>query len=124
MGSESDKTKVLVVAGDTDTGLLYKEALQKEGYAVMLAADAEEARQKIEEDIPGVVALETNISGMDSIQFLQEVKVKHQELPFILCTANGSNKQDFKVWSSDAYVVKSADLNELKLMIREVLGFQ
>lgn len=124
MGSETDKTKVLLVAEDNDIRLQYEQALQEEGYAVLLASSAEEVRQKIEEAIPGVVVLEAGMSGTDSIQLLQDTKVKYQEIPFILRTANGSSKQDFRIWSSDAYVVKSADLSELKLMIREVLGFQ
>ena len=36
--------------------------------------------------------------------------------------AYGRFKQDFRVWASDAYVVKSADLRELKLTIKEILS--
>ncbi len=123
MGSEAVKKKILVVDDETNIRLLYKEELEDEGYEVLLAQDAEDARGKIEKESPDLVTLDIKMPGMDGIQFLNQLKDKYEDLPVILCSAYGSYKQDFRVWSSDAYVVKSADLRELKLMIREVLGF-
>lgn len=123
MGSEAVKKKILVVDDETNIRLLYKEELEDEGYEVLLAEDAEDAREKIEKESPDLVTLDIKMPGMDGIQFLNQLKEKYHNLPVILCSAYGSYKQDFRVWSSDAYVVKSADLRELKLMIREVLGF-
>ncbi len=123
MSSEAIKKKVLVVDDETNIRLLYKEELEDEGYEVLLAKEAEEARAIIEKESPDLVTLDIKMPGMDGIQFLNQLKEKHEDLPVILCSAYGSHKQDFRVWSSDAYVVKSADLQELKLMIREVLGF-
>jgi len=40
----------------------------------------------------------------------------------ILCSAYGEFKQDFSSWVSDAYVVKSADMRELKDTIKNILG--
>ena len=44
-----------------------------------------------------------------------------RDLPIILCSAYGEFKLDFATWASDAYVVKSADLTELKSTIRRFL---
>ncbi len=123
MGSETVKKKILVVDDETNIRLLYKEELEDEGYEVLLAQDAEDARGKIEKESPDLVTLDIKMPGMDGIQFLNQLKEKYEDLPVIICSAYGSYKQDFRVWSSDAYVVKSADLRELKLMIQEVLGF-
>ncbi len=123
MGSETAQKKILVVDDETNIRLLYKEELEDEGYKVLLAENAEEARQQIEKEPPDLVTLDIKMPGMDGLEFLNQVKKKYPDLPVILCSAYGSYKQDFRVWSSDAYVVKSADLRELKLMIREVLGF-
>ena len=121
--SESRKKKILVVDDKTNIRLLYKEVLEEEGYEVLLAQDAEEAREKLKTEKPDLVTLDIKMPGMDGIQFLSQIKETYQDLPVIMCSAYGSYKQDFRVWSCDAYVVKSADLKELKLMIREVLGF-
>jgi DNA-binding response OmpR family regulator len=42
-------------------------------------------------------------------------------MPVILNTAYSTYKDNFMTWSADAYVVKSGDLAELKVKIKEVL---
>ena len=39
-------------------------------------------------------------------------------MPVVICTAYGDYKQDLTTWASDAYVVKSSDLTELKEVIK------
>ncbi len=115
--------KILVVDDEDNIRLLYKEELQDEGYEVDLAANAEEARQKIEANAPDLITLDIKMPGMSGIDFLSKLKEDNIHIPVILCSAYGSFKQDFKVWASDAYVVKSADLRELKMTIKEILNF-
>jgi hypothetical protein len=38
-----------------------------------------------------------------------------------MCSAYGEYKQDLTTWASDAYIVKCADLTELKTTIRKLL---
>ena len=102
--------------------LLYREELQDEGYQVSCAGNAEEALQRIQEDEPDLVTLDIKMPGMNGIEFLRKIKETHKNLPVILCSAYGSYKQDFQVWASEAYVVKSADLRELKLTIKDILS--
>jgi DNA-binding NtrC family response regulator len=59
-----------------------------------------------------------NESGLDLLQKI--VKERHN-LPVILCTAFSCYKDDFSAWLADGYVVKSADLQELKNEVRKVL---
>ena len=58
----------------------------------------------------------------DGLEYLTQLKKKNDETPVILCSAYGQYKQDFRVWASDAYVVKSADLRELKLTVKKILN--
>jgi len=53
---------------------------------------------------------------------LKRIREKDKHLPIILCSAYSDYKQDFTTWASDAYVVKCADLTELKSTIRRLLG--
>ncbi len=121
MTQELKKKKILVVDDEDNIRFLYKEELEDEGYSVTLADSAEQAMQRIEEDPPDLVTLDIKMPGMDGLEFLKILKEKDKSLPVILCSAYGSFKQDFRVWASDAYVVKSADLHELKLTIKEIL---
>lgn len=114
--------RILVVDDEENIRFLYKEELEDEGYQVSLASNAEEAMKKITEQQPDLITLDIKMPGMDGIEFLRKLKEENRSIPVILCSAYGSYKQDFRVWASDAYVVKSADLRELKQTIKEILA--
>ncbi len=114
--------KILVVDDEDNIRLLYQEELRDEGYEVSLAGSAEEALKIIEEDPPDLITLDVKLPGMNGIDFLKELKQKKKHIPVILCSAYGVYKQEFKLWASEAYVVKSADLRELKMTIKEILS--
>ena len=115
-------TKILEVDDEDNIRLLYKEELQDEGYEVSLAANAEEALKVIETEKPDLITLDIKMPGMNGIDFLRKLKEDKKDIPVILCSAYGAYKQDFQVWASEAYVVKSADLRELKTTIKEILN--
>ena len=114
--------KVLVVDDEENIRFLYKEELEEAGYQVTVAATAEDAMEKIKLDKPDVITLDIKMPGMDGIEFMRILKEEKSDIPVILCSAFGRFKQDFRVWASDAYVVKSADLRELKSTIKDILG--
>ncbi len=68
-----------------------------------------------------MVLLDIKMPGMDGVEVLREVKSRWKDLPVILCTAYPHYKQEFGTWASDAYVVKSSDLRELKETVKEIL---
>ncbi len=113
----------MVVDDEENIRFLYKEELTDEGYEVILAGNAEEALEKISQQRPDLITVDIKMPGMDGLEFLQKLKEEEKEIPVILCSAYGSYKQDFRVWASDAYVVKSADLSELKGAIKDILDY-
>jgi DNA-binding response OmpR family regulator len=116
------ENKILVVDDEENIRLLFKEELMGEGYVVEVAANTEEATEKIESFQPDLITLDIKMPGMDGIEFLKRLKEKNKKTKIIICSAYGSFKQDFRTWASEAYVVKSADLNELKSTIKKVLS--
>ena len=114
--------KILVVDDEDNIRLLYQEELRDSGYEVSLAGSAEEALKIVEEDPPDLITLDVKLPGMSGIEFLKELKEKGKNIPVILCSAYGVYKQEFQLWASEAYVVKSADLRELKMTIKELLS--
>lgn len=121
LGGSDVMKRILVVDDEENIRLLYKEELADEGYEVSVAASAEEALAKIEAERPDLITLDIRMPGVDGIEFLRLLRERDRDLPVIIVTAYGEYKQDFSVWASDAYVVKSADLDELKAMVRKVL---
>ena len=112
--------KILVVDDEQNIRFLYKEELEDDGYHVSVAATGEEALKKL--DNQDLIILDIKIPGMDGIEVMWKIKDEKSDIPIILCSAYGRYKQDFRVWASDAYVVKSADLRELKLKIKEIFN--
>jgi CheY-like chemotaxis protein len=116
------KKRILVVDDEEGLRLLYKEELEEEGNEVELAASGEEALEKLDTDGIDLVLLDIKMPGMDGVEVLRVLKERWKDLPVILCTAYPHYKHDFGTWASDAYVVKSSDLTELKQTIKDILS--
>ena len=117
--------KTILIANDEQsTSLLYKEELEEDGYQVSLAATGEEALKMLDKQIPDLIILDIKMPGMDGIEVMSKIKDEKRDIPIILCSAHGQYKQGFRIWASDAYVVKSGDHRELRLTIKEIFNQQ
>lgn len=114
--------KILVVDDDESLRNLYKLELTDEGLDVHLASSGSEALAKLEKDKFALIVLDIKMPGMDGIEVLRKVKEKWKHIPVILSTAYVHYKQEFGIWASDAYVVKSHDLKELTTTIKDILN--
>ena len=114
--------KILVVDDEESIRFLYKEELEEEGFIVELAKNGEEALHKLHLFKPDLITLDIKMPVMDGIEALKRIREVERKLPVILCSAYGDYKQDITTWASDAYIVKCADLTDLKTTIRKLLG--
>jgi len=116
--------KILVVDDEEPIRILYKEELEEEGYEVDLAASGPEALEKLNRSKPDLVTLDLKMPGMGGLEVLSKIREHDTKLPVIICTAYGDYRRDLTSWASDAYVVKSSDMSELKDTIRTFLDRQ
>ena len=114
--------KILVVDDEENIRELYRDELVEEGYVVELAENGFQALEKLESFRPHLVTLDVMMPGMDGIEVLKRIRAMDASIPVLLLTAFGEFKQDFNTWASDAYIVKSADVTELKVTIKRLLG--
>jgi two-component system response regulator (stage 0 sporulation protein F) len=114
--------KILVVEDDESQRILYHDELAEAGYEVVLAAKGKEALKQLDVAVPDLVVLDIVMPVMDGMEALGRIIRAHRDVPVILNTAYSSYKEDFMSWGADAYVVKSADLGELKAKIREIMS--
>ena len=120
--NEMTNRTILVVDDEQSIRFLYKEELEEDGYHVITASDGEEALRKVRLEKPDLITLDIRMPGMDGIEVLQRIREMDKEIPVIMSTAYGEYRNDFNVWASDAYVVKTANLSELKETIRRLLS--
>lgn len=122
MSGEEKRHTILVVDDEESVRLLYKEELEEEGYSVITAEDGEEALRKVSLHRPDLITLDIRMPGMDGIEVLHRIREMDKDIPVIMSTAYGEYRHDFNIWASDAYVIKTANLEELKRNIRRLLG--
>ena len=114
--------RVLVVDDEQNLLLLYREELESEGFIVETVNDAQSALGIIEQDPPDVVVMDIRMPRMDGVEAMGRMLSCKNDLPIILNTAYSSYKDDFRSWPAEAYVIKSADLTELKQTIRTIVA--
>ncbi len=114
--------KILLVEDDKSLSLLYQEELAREGYEVVLAADAESALELVRSGGFDLIITDIRMPGKDGIELISSIMGMRKDIPIIINTAYQSYKGDFMTWAADAYLIKSSSLDELKLKIRELLG--
>ncbi len=117
-----NEIKILVVDDEDNIRFLFKEELEEEGYRIEMASNGYEAIEKVKSSKFDLILMDIKMPGMDGIQALNEIKNLNKDQIVILCSAYGEFKQDFSSWVSDAYVVKSADLGEMKQTIKRLLN--
>ena len=112
--------KLLIVDDDANIQRLYKEELEEEGYDVVIASTGKDALSMFEQENPDIVTLDILMPDIDGISLLRKMKEQRPNIPIIMSTAY-DYRDDFAVWASEAYIVKSSDLSELKSTIKKLM---
>jgi len=112
--------KILIVDDDPNILRLYKEELEEEGYIIVTASNGQEAIERFDQEDPDLVTLDILLPDIDGIKLLRQMKEKKPRLPIIMSTAY-DYRDDFAVWASEAYIVKSSDMTELKATIKKLI---
>jgi DNA-binding response OmpR family regulator len=112
--------KILVVDDEKNILKLYKDELEDEGYNVVTANSGKEALEVFRVEEPDIVTLDIMMPDIDGLQLLKQLKQEKPQTPVIMLTAY-DYRDDFLVWASDAYVVKSSDMVTLKATIKQII---
>jgi len=113
---------VLVVDDDDPIRKLIELELQDEGYKVLTASNAQDALKLVQAEPLDLVILDIRMPGMDGLEALPRILGLKEGLKVILNTAYSQYQESFMSWAADAYIIKSADLTELKAKVKELLA--
>jgi len=113
---------ILIVDDEPDLTRLLAEHLQREGFAPLVAHDAETALRLLEETPCDLAILDIMLPGMDGIDLLRRLRQRY-DLPVIMLSAKDSpmDKMVGLSLGADDYVGKPFSLLELTARIHAVL---
>jgi two-component system response regulator (stage 0 sporulation protein F) len=116
------KKKILLVEDEKALCLLYEEELSREGYDITAVTEAEAALAALGKTAFDLIVTDIRMPGMNGIELITQIMGLRKDIPIIINSAYQSYKEDFMTWAADAYVVKSASLDELKARIKQLLS--
>ena len=125
---ENAKT-VLVVDDDPDTRTYLTTVLEDNGYATVSAKDGAEALEKIDEELPDLVALDISMPEKSGVAVYRALKENERlkQIPVIIVTGIS---EDFKKFIStrrqvpppEGYITKPVDFEQLLAMVGDLLA--
>ncbi|PZO99025.1 MAG: DNA-binding response regulator [Corynebacterium urealyticum] len=115
--------KILVVDDDPAVRESLRRSLIFNGYAVVLAADGEEALDKVHSERPDMVILDVMMPKLDGLEVCRELRSQGDDIPILLLTARDSVSE--RVAGLDAgaddYLTKPFALEELLARTRSLV---
>jgi len=115
------KKRLLFADDEQNLRFLYQTEFSGEGYEVEVAQDATEVLAKLEKNTYDLVVLDIQMPGMNGIEVMEKILSANKRQKVVLNSAYSVYKDNFMTWAADAYIIKSADLTELKDKIKELL---
>ena len=82
--------KILVVDDDPAVRESLRRSLIFNGYAVVLAADGEEALDKVQSERPDMAILDVMMPKLDGLEVCRELRSQGDDIPILLLTARDS----------------------------------
>ena len=114
--------KILVVDDEQSLQLAYRQEFEDEGYEVHSALSGKDALRKLKSVSPDLVILDITMPGMNGIEVLRQIKEVNPKTKVILSSSHHEYKQDLSAWASDDFIVKSANMDDLKAAVRRHLS--
>lgn len=109
--------KLLIVDDEEDIRILLKEYLELEGYRILLAANAREAQDALENE-PDLILLDINMPGTDGLLWCEQIRNLVQ-IPILFLSARTEEADKIKGFRAggDDYILKPFSMEELSARI-------
>ena len=117
--------QLLVVEDEDALSTLLQYNLEKEGYAVRLAADGEDALVQVNERLPDLIVLDWMLPKISGIEVCRRLRGRPEtrNVPIVMLTARGEESDRIRGLDTgaDDYVIKPFSMTELTARLRAVL---
>ncbi|WP_391571112.1 response regulator transcription factor [Cohnella sp.] len=114
---------ILIVDDDPDIVELMRFYLQREGFAVVAAADGVQALELAEEKKADLAIIDIMMPKMDGWALCEQLKTEYPDMPVIMVTAKGETGHKLKGFhlGADDYLVKPFEPLELAARVKSLL---
>ncbi|TPE52152.1 phosphate regulon transcriptional regulator PhoB [Amaricoccus solimangrovi] len=117
--------KVLIVEDEEAISALLSYNLEKEGFAVSVAADGDDTMLTVKENRPDLILLDWMLPNVSGIELCRQLRgqMDTREIPVIMLTARGEEEDRVRglMTGADDYVTKPFSMSELVARMRAVL---
>ncbi len=122
----SEKPRLLVVDDESGHRMMVRAVLQDLEYEVFEAANGLQCMEFLEKNHADVVLLDIKMPGLDGIQVLERINRSRKDVQVVMLTAFGSVGSAVEAMKKGAfdYLIKPADIDELKAVIRKAYEYQ
>jgi DNA-binding response OmpR family regulator len=118
--------KVLIADDEPNIVISLEFLLQREGFAVLVAVDGEEALARARAERPDLVLLDVMMPKMNGFDVCQALRADPElaSMRILMLTAKGRDTEVSKGLGlgADAYVTKPFSTKELVAQVRSLLG--
>ena len=117
---------VLVVEDNEANQLLARAVLEREGYRVEVANAADEALEKVGENVPHLILMDLQLPGQDGLSLTRQFKSSPAtaNIPIIALTAHAmrGDREATIAAGCAGYIAKPIDTSTFGDQIREILA--
>lgn len=115
-------TTILVVDDEEDIVSLMRDFLEAEGYAVLVAANGQEALQALQHATVDCVLLDVMMPGLSGFDVVRKIR-EQGEVPVLFLSAKQEDSDKIRGLGlgADDYIVKSATPGEVVARVKAVL---
>lgn len=110
--------KKILIVDDSKTEIMFlSDNLQKNGYTVRSATNAEEAFARLAEEKPDLILMDVVMPGQNGFQITRSISKDplYADVPIFMCTSK--NQETDRVWGmrqgAKDYIVKPVKMDEL-----------
>ena len=119
------KPKILVVDDSPTDRRVVTSVLQRQGYAVVTAADGDEALEKVTLDIPDLIVLDVVMPKRNGFQVCRQLKTTPATKDIKILLLTSKNQESDRFWGikqgADGYITKPFADEELLNQVAELL---
>ena len=116
---------ILIVDDEVNTLKLLGMALEREGYRIAAAQDANQALARIDAQVPDLLILDVMMPGVSGLELVQRLRARRDTatLPVILLSAKGevADRVAGLQAGADEYLVKPIDTSELMARVASLV---